>query len=305
MLLKDFIAESVAALSGMYGAEEARSVVSILCEEYLGTKSYTHIINPDFAVDKDKQPLLDAAMSRLLKGEPVQYVIGYADFFGYRFKVGPSVLIPRPETEQLCRIASDSIDRRRRMRSAFGKPDVKVLDLCTGSGCIAWSMALSVPGARVLAVDISQDALDVASSQDFKAELKKNEAVRPEFLCADVLAVTRGESIPDAVSQWGGFDILISNPPYVRESERALMRKNVCDFEPPLALFVPDSNPLEFYEAIALWAEAVLADGGAGFVEINEAFGPQTKGLFSGHGFANVELMNDFCGKNRFVRFMK
>ena len=108
-----------------------------------------------------------------------------------------------------------------------------------------------------------------------------------------------------AVEKWGGFDILVSNPPYVRDSEKAVMRKNVCDFEPGTALFVPDSDPLVFYRAIAVWAGMALVDGGAGFVEINEAFGPETKQVFQKEGFSNVEVSNDFCGKNRFVKFIK
>ena len=200
---------------------------------------------------------------------------------------------------------ADSIGRRRRMRSAFGTTAVKVLDLCTGSGCLAWSLALSSPGTQVLAVDISPEALATAEGQDFKAELKKTGAVRPVFLRSDILDTGDGTPLSGAVAEWGQFDILVSNPPYVRDSERAVMRKNVLEFEPGLALFVPDSDPLKFYRAIAVWAGRSLSDGGACFVEINEAFGPETRKLFSGSGFSNVEVLTDFCGKNRFVKFIK
>lgn len=305
MLLKDFISGSVQELEPLYGQEEAKSIVLMLCEAVLDTKSYTHIVNPEYTVDGNRLPELEAAMKRLQTGEPVQYVLGYTDFAGYRFKVNPSVLIPRPETEQLFRISGESVARRRRMMSAFGKNGVRVLDLCTGSGCLAWSLALAYPGTRVLGTDISQEALDVASWQDFKSELKKSGAVRPEFIQADVLVQDDSSPLHHAVEKWGGFDILVSNPPYVRDSEKAVMRKNVCDFEPGTALFVPDSDPLVFYRAIAVWAGMALVDGGAGFVEINEAFGPETKQVFQKEGFSNVEVSNDFCGKNRFVKFIK
>ena len=305
MLLKEYIAGSVQGLASVYGPEEARSVVLMLCEAYLGTRNYTHIVNPDFVIGEDSLEKLDSAMERLKTGEPIQYVLGYADFAGFRFMVDSSVLIPRPETEQLYRAASDSIGRRRRMRSAFGTTAVKVLDLCTGSGCLAWSLALSSPGTQVLAVDISPEALATAEGQDFKAELKKTGAVRPVFLRSDILDTGDGTPLSGAVAEWGQFDILVSNPPYVRDSERAVMRKNVLEFEPGLALFVPDSDPLKFYRAIAVWAGRSLSDGGACFVEINEAFGPETRKLFSGSGFSNVEVLTDFCGKNRFVKFIK
>lgn len=305
MLLKDFITDSVDGLSSVYGTEEARSVVLMLCEDVLGTRNYTHIVEPDYTVDKSKEPALMSAIARLKTGEPVQYVLGHAEFCGYRFKVGPSVLIPRPETEQLCRIALESISRRGRMRSAFGDSEVKVLDLCTGSGCIAWTIALSAPGAKVLAIDISEEALDMARNQDFKSLLKQTGAVMPEFMQSDVLSQEHGDQIPEGVMQWGHFDVVVSNPPYVRESEKAFMRQNVLGFEPGQALFVPDDDPLRFYRAVALWAEACLADGGAGFVEINEALGEETRKLFVERGFSNVEVIKDFNSKNRFVRFIK
>lgn len=305
MLLKDFISGSSKDLESLYGSEEARSVVMLLCSELLGTKNYTHIVDPGYQIEKNRLPALEAAMARLRDGEPVQYVLGYSDFYGYRFHTDPSVLIPRPETEQLCKMAIEEASRRKRMRSAFGDNEVRVLDLCTGSGCIAWTMALSVPGTEVTAVDVSEKALETASSQDFKAEIKKAGAMRPVFRCCDVLTQDFSADGWEKDGWNGGFDIIISNPPYVRESEKALMRRNVCDYEPGLALFVPDEDPLVFYRAIASWAEAVLVPGGAGFVEINEAFGDETAAVFSGRGFSNVSVVNDFCSKNRFVRFTK
>ena len=154
-------------------------------------------------------------------------------------------------------------------------------------------------------MDISEGALRTADGQDFGGEIKRTGALKPVFIREDVLALAEDGPLPDAVAGWGGFDILVSNPPYVRDSERAMMRRNVCDFEPGLALFVPDEDPLKFYRSIAVWAKLALVDGGAGFVEINEAFGEQTAALFRGAGFRNVGAVKDFCGKNRFVRFTK
>lgn len=305
MLLKEFISGSVRGLEPIYGPQEARSIVMRLCEACLDTKSYTHIINPDFEIGADKMPVLDAAMARLMAGEPLQYVLGFAEFCGFRFKVGPSVLIPRQETELLCTMASESISRRKRMRSAFGKSEVKVLDLCTGSGCIAWTLALSVPGTRVFGVDVSEEALDVASGQDFRSELKRQDAIRPSFLKCDILDLGEGGCLPEEISGQGGFDVLVSNPPYVRESEKARMKDNVLGHEPGLALFVPDEDPLKFYRAIAFWAGQTLVPGGAGFVEINEALGHETERIFEAAGFSGVGVINDLCGKNRFVKFIR
>ena len=301
MLLKDFISRSAKDLESLYSAEESRTVVLMVCEEILGTKNYTHIVDPGFEIDKVKEPLLAAALGRLLEGEPVQYVLGHTEFYGRTFKVNSSVLIPRPETEQLCRSVITEASRLARMRSAFGGSNVRILDLCTGSGCIAWTLALSVPGSEVTAVDLSSEALEVAGMQDFRAEVKKTDARKPSFFAADVLAG------PDCcgLQEESSFDIIVSNPPYVREMEKAQMRKNVCDYEPEMALFVPDDNPLVFYEAIASWAKKLLSEEGTGFVEINEALGVPTAEIFRKEGFADVCIVKDLSSKDRFIRFSK
>jgi release factor glutamine methyltransferase len=167
---------------------------------------------------------------------------------------------------------------------------LRILDLCTGSGCIAWTLALEMPGAEVTAVDISEEALAVASSQDFTEEMARTGAIAPRFIKADVLA--------GPIEDLGQFDIIVSNPPYVMDSEKALMRTNVLDHEPHLALFVPDDDPLVFYRAIARWTDALLVPGGFGIVEINEALGPQTAAIFS-----NAEVVPDLSDRHRFVTF--
>ena len=210
------------------------------------------------------------------------------------------MLIPRPETEILCKKAVEEALRIKRLREAYGKnaEAVKVLDLCTGSGCVAWTLALEVPGIRVTGVDISEDAVDVASNQDFSRELKKNSAIAPEFIKADIMDT-------DILEQFGKFDMILGNPPYVREKEKTAMRTNVLAFEPALALFVPDDDPLLFYRHISVWAKEKLQSGGTAYLEINEFLGKETAELFRSCGFRNVKLVKDFNERDRFVSFEK
>ena len=300
MLLVDFLKEGTQALESLYPAAEARNLVLMLCEELIGTQSYTHIVEPQYVVDKKDEPVLEAGLERLKKGEPVQYVTGVSEFCGRRFHVTPDVLIPRPETELLVREAVKRADRIRRMRSPYGKgaEPVRVLDLCTGSGCIAWSVALEVPGVQVVAVDLSEGALQVAKGQDFAAEMKSTGALPPVFVRADVLDAQ--QYLPH-----GPFDLILSNPPYIREQEKALMRPNVLDFEPEMALFVPDEDPLLFYRAIVTWSQRFLSADGMGLTEINEELGADTQALFTAAGFQDVEQVKDFFDKTRFVFYKK
>ena len=302
MLLADFLKQGTAALESLYPAEEAHGIVLMLCEEIIGTKSYTHIVEPQYQIDKKWEQPLARAMERLGAGEPIQYVLGKSEFCGRTFRVTPDVLIPRPETELLVKEAVKLADMTRRMRIPFGKSaePVRVLDLCTGSGCIAWSVALAVPGARVVGVDISDKALEVARSQDFSEELKETGAVAPTFVKADVLE--SGESFQ---YDHGQFDLVLSNPPYVMEKEKPAMRRNVLDYEPALALFVPDSDPLLFYRAVARWSQRFLAPEGKGLTEINEALGNETVEVFRSSGFHQSETVTDFFDKNRFVFYMR
>jgi len=300
MLLVDFLKEGTQALESLYPSAEARNLVLMLCEELIGTQSYTHIVEPQYEVDKKGEAALEAGLERLKKGEPVQYVTGVCEFCGRKFHVTPDVLIPRPETEVLVREAVKRADRIRRMRSPYGKSadPVRVLDLCTGSGCIAWSVALEVPGVQVVGVDISEGALNVAQGQDFTAELKNTGALPPVFVKADVLDTA--QEFP-----YGPFDLILSNPPYIMEKEKALMRSNVLDYEPEQALFVPDENPLLFYRAIAAWSQRFFSAEGTGISEINEELGADTQAVFTSAGFQDVEQVKDFFDKTRFVFYKK
>ena len=235
-------------------------------------------------------------------GLPVQYVTGKAPFLGFDLFVDQRVLIPRQETEEMLATLSERIydyyDPRNYLVAA---------DIGTGSGCIAWALACAAPGVEVSGLDISSAALAVAASQDIRMP---EGCLRPEFILYDVLS---GESGLDAAfgatghaaGSYAAFDIIVSNPPYVRESEKPLMHRNVLEYEPGLALFVPDSDPLVFYRAIAGIAGTRLRQDGFGAVEINEAFGDAVAGIFSDAGFRDVRKVEDFRAKIRFVTFRK
>ena len=281
MLLADFIRDGAARLEKLYPSPEARGLVLMLCRELLGVTNYTHVVEPRTAVPEERLPELEAALARLCAGEPIQYVLGVAEFCDRRFVVGPGVLVPRPETELLVAEAVRTLQEMELDRAP------RVLDLCTGSGCIAWSIALDIRDAEVIGVDLSETALDYARKQFPQG---------PSFIQSDVLDTE--QAFP-----YGPFDLIVSNPPYVLERERTQMRPNVLDWEPDLALFVPDDDPLRFYRAVARWAQRFLRPGGVGLVEINEALGPETAEVFRAAGFKNVRDLPDFYQKDRFVRF--
>ena len=291
MKLTELIKQGTSTISRLYPEREAREMVLAYLCHTLGITRHTHLVDPSYEVASSRMDRILGDISRMAAGEPLQYVVSQASFYGRDFHVTPSVLIPRPETELLCRSAME-------MPFPHSRQDLHVLDLCTGSGCIAWTMALEMPGARVTAVDISEAALQVASSQDFADEMRRTGAVAPHFVKADVLS----EGLP-AMLQKGDseYDLILSNPPYVMDKEKVLMRTNVLDHEPHLALFVPDDDPLLFYRAIASHASALLSETGVCMVEINEALGPETAALFSAAGFTDVRFAADLNDRPRFV----
>ena len=297
MLLADFIRQGTEALAALYPEPEARSMMLLLCEERLGVSRHAYLTEPALEVPAG---CLAGDLARLRNGEPIQYILGFADFYGRRFNVSPAVLIPRPETEYLCHTIlaavpapSSSQGNREyapRSESEAAAP-VHIIDLCTGSGCIAWTLAAEIPGAEVTGVDISPEALTVARGQQVACHRA------PSFVQADILADPPA-SLPEA-----SFDLLTANPPYVMDRERAAMRPNVLEHEPALALFVPDEDPLVFYRAVARWARTLLRPGGWGYAEINALLGPETAAVFRDAGFSGVSLLQDLGGASRFVRF--
>lgn len=297
MQLKSLITQGTETISVSYPEREAREMVFLFLESLIGIRRHTHIVEPAYEVSDNMAGEAMAAFARMASGEPLQYVMGKAHFYGREFRVTPDVLIPRPETEYLCRIILDDCVRS----SHDGRYPWNILDLCTGSGCIAWTLALELPGAHVIASDVSEGALKVAASQDFSAEMSRTGAHEPEFVHADIL------KLPSAAfdGKEETFDILVSNPPYVRLSEKSLMRSNVLDHEPELALFVSDDDPLVFYRAVARWASLLLRRGGLCAVEINEAFGKETAAVFSGAGFMDVKVVRDLDSRDRFVMAQK
>ena len=292
MLLSELIRIGSGLLVDLYPEREAREMVFAYMESSAGTKRYTHIVESQHQIADDLAEKCVSDFRRMASGEPLQYVLNEAWFYGRRFNVTPDVLIPRPETEILCRtVLTDLPDG---VFASSGRVP-RILDLCTGSGCIAWTLALEMPGAEVIGADISDGALTVAESQDFSVEMSHTGALRPRFIKADVLSQPSDDI--------GNFEIIVSNPPYVMESEKALMRSNVLDHEPHLALFVSDDDPLIFYRAVAQWALRLLNPGGFGMVEINEALASETEVIFRNLNFNDVRTVKDLNDKDRFVTF--
>ena len=285
MLLSEFIRQSIKALCSLYSEEEARSMVMYYCAEVFGFPSYIHITEP--ATEVPEELLCDALrdMKRLEAAEPIQYVLGYTEFCGRKFKTDTRALIPRAETELLCIKAKE-----------LASTALRILDLCTGSGCIAWTLALDIPGAIVTATDISVEALSLARSQ-FGSVRKP--AVKPLFVQADVLDV----EVTVGVLNGEKCDLLTANPPYVMLAEKAAMRPNVLDWEPPMAIFTPEQDSLVFHRAIALIARKALSPRGRGIVEINSDLADETMDVFRAVGLCDVEIIPDFFDRPRFISF--
>ena len=271
----EFRQRFVQSLVPLYDQREAQALFRRYVEERLGVEYYLFLLDMDIPADLPESWEND--LERLASGEPFQYVMGRTEFCGLPFKVTPAVLIPRPETEELtASIVSENA----------GNKGLSVLDIGTGSGAIAVTLAKNLPDATVTALDVSEEALSVASGN---AETNN---VSVCFLRFDIL----GEApLP------GRYDVVVSNPPYVPERDRAAMHRNVLEHEPALALFVPDDRPLLFYEAIAEKAASALNPDGRLYLETHEDYHPELKQLLEKHGFVNVECRCDLFGRPRFV----
>ena len=264
-------------LAPRFGDSETQWMVREVMEQVFARSRTDLIVDGDKPAAPVRVELVDKIVTRLLANEPLQYILGYETFMGLKFKVTPAVLIPRPETEELVEL----------IVSRFGeRKDLRVLDLGTGSGCIALSLSRYLPFSEVTGVDISDDALAVA--RDNAASLGVRSAT---FVKADMLDL----QLP------GKFDIVVSNPPYVMESERASMQPNVLDYEPQRALFVPDNDPLKFYKAAALFARTALNPGGALFFELNPLTADALAQWLKEQGWDSVEIVNDARGLKRFM----
>ena len=271
----------ISEITSVYEENEAKSIVYLLLEHYLNLSKIDILLDNFVNQPFDFQDII----IRLKAQEPVQYIIGETEFYGRKFKVTPDTLIPRPETEELVQLVVSS------WQSAVGsvaQSPISVLDLGTGSGCIAISLACELPNAQVYAYDISEKVLKIA-----KENANRNN-VNVIFEQLDIL------NFPP--SSFPPFSIIVSNPPYVMNAEKSEMEQNVLDYEPHLALFVEDSDPLIFYKSIAEFAFKNLIIKGLCIVEINQAFGLETAELFWNQGFRYVEVVKDMFGKDRMVK---
>lgn len=276
MKVKEAIQQLRESLSPVIEAGELQAMIRVICEDVFNYDQVDVALRQDHELPDFAPERIAEIIARLKRHEPLQYVVGSARFHGHRFKVTPAVLIPRPETEQLVDLIIDENP----------DADLKVLDMGTGSGCIAISLARALKFAQVDALDVSRDALAVAREN---AALLKTPGVR--FFESDMLA-----SQPSAC-----YDIIVSNPPYICWSERESMDRNVKDFEPGQALFVPDSDPLLYYKAIAHYASQSLEHGGKLYLEINQRFGNEVKHLLESCGLDDVRIIEDSFGHVRFA----
>lgn len=279
MQVKQAYAHLLEHLIPLYGEGEARSISRIVMEDAFGVYNFFRAEILTIAA----QQKLEVIISRLARKEPVQYVLGMADFYGLKFKVNPDVLIPRQETEELVHWIIEAHKKT---------PSIRILDIGTGSACIAVSLKKQLPQAEVWALDVSAKALAIARQN------AESNGVEIQFVEADILAENTWQDLPK-------FDIIVSNPPYITRSEQHLMPDWVLNYEPPLALFVAaDADALIFYKKIAKLALQKLNTKGQLYYEINEFYGKQAKAMLEKFSFQEVILQKDMEGKDRMIRVM-
>lgn len=311
------------SLTSLYDAGEAQAIVRTVLDVEFGMTLTDIICGKVNELSADEGRKLEEIIIRLLKGEPVQYVLGEADFAGRTFHVEPGVLIPRPETAELCQWIEEDMAVKSTVSSEVFSEDSpqatddakQILDICTGSGCIAITLGLNIPNSEVTGWDISEDALRIAQGN---VKMLKARNVRIEY--QDALALRKaaetdnekmkvnadkevvkpkGEAKAPSTQKW---DMIVSNPPYICEKEKADMEKNVLEHEPSIALFVPDEDPLKFYRAIAEYASSSLKSGGALYFEINPIYEKETRKMLEELGFKDIETKEDAFGKKRMMR---
>jgi release factor glutamine methyltransferase len=265
-------------LNGFYPESEINAISGIILRSVLNSSSLHNLALPETAVSPKQVRQILSICGELKKGKPLQYIMGYTNFYNCLIRLNNDTLIPRPETEELV----DLIIKENREFSG------SVLDIGTGSGCIAIALALNLPQSAVTGIDISDGALLKAGEN---AVLNK---VRVSFIRADIFNINPG--------MFAGTDIVVSNPPYIRESEKKLMSRNVLDYEPDTALFVTDADPLVYYTAITKLASAILTPGGKIYFEINETMGKQIVLLLESAGYSNVRVIKDINGKDRIIK---
>ena len=280
------------SLTPLYDAGEAQAIVRTVLDVEYGMTLTDIICGKVNELSSDEERNLEEIIARLQNGEPVQYVLGEADFAGRTFHVEPGVLIPRPETAELCQWIEEEVS------SLEADERKQILDICTGSGCIAITLGLNIPNSEVTGWDISEDALRIAQGN---VEMLKAGNVRIEY--QDALMLPKAAEAESSLSK--GWNIIVSNPPYICEKEKADMEKNVLEHEPSIALFVPDEDPLKFYRAIAEYASSALKFEGALYFEINPIYEKETREMLEELGFKDIETKEDAFGKKRMMKAKK
>ncbi|WP_298899017.1 peptide chain release factor N(5)-glutamine methyltransferase [uncultured Psychroserpens sp.] len=285
MRLKDIQDIYHKELDAIYGKNEVDAFFNLVIDHYLKLDRVHLLMEPDYSITKiEEQPLFET-LSQLKLEKPIQYILGETEFFGLPFKVNEYTLIPRPETEELVALILEDFKGR----------SCKILDIGTGTGCIAISLAKHIEYASVSAVDISEDAIIIAKQN---AEIN---TVDVNFIIDDVL----NPHYIKPISGSHDYDAIVSNPPYVRHLEKTEIKPNVLDHEPHLALFVDDENPLQFYKAICEFAQTHLKESGVLYFEINEYLGKEMVELLTNFNFKDIELKQDLFGKDRMIKGVK
>ncbi|NOY51193.1 MAG: peptide chain release factor N(5)-glutamine methyltransferase [Chlorobi bacterium] len=279
--LSDLKRSYISELASIYGESESKQQLNMLIDYFFGLSRSEQAVRYDFRLSESEMLRMHEAVKDLKRNKPIQYIIGEAEFLDMRIKVNDNVLIPRPETEELIELIA---------KGEIG-PNLNILDIGTGSGCIALALAKNLDNARVSALDISKNALKLA---DENARINKLEI---NFVSDD---------IHNPAIDWGHeFDVIVSNPPYIRRSEEGLMKANVLEYEPHIALFVEDGDPLLFYKAIVGFAAVNLKPGGRLYFEINEALATDVKIMLEENSYNNVGVHKDINGKDRMVSALK
>lgn len=316
MTLKELESQFLSELINLYPKEEIQSFFRLLVAHHLGFSKIDITLKPDFALKKSDLDFFLNALHELKQEKPIQYILGETEFYGLPFKVTPDVLIPRPETEELINWILDEVGSQEKnfksqipnsktlglkpqssnLKPEAQNPKLSILDIGTGSGCIAIVLAKHLPNANVYALDISEKALTVAKQN---AELNQ---VTINFVQQDITASNVILSLSKYLHNNEKFDIIVSNPPYVRDLEKGEIKKNVLANEPHLALFVEDENPLLFYDKIADLAKQQLNPNGMLFFEINQYLGKETRVLLEQKNYKNIQLRKDLFGNDRMLK---
>ena len=294
MTIKQYRAHFNESLKHLYPTSEINSFFFIILEEYMGFKRIDIVLKSDFNIDQKSLNLMQIATKQLEQEIPIQYIIGKTEFFGLPFNINKEVLIPRPETEELVERVIKEVSLIKTYKTdsneTTNEKQLKILDIGTGSGCIAISLKKEIPSSKISAIDVSNEALRIAKKNALLNKVDIN------FIHLDILKTNNLDKL---------YDVIVSNPPYVRELEKKEMKNNVLNNEPHLALFVDNKNPLLFYNKIAELAKNFLTKNGQLHFEINQYLGKETVILLAEKGFKNIQLKKDIFGNDRIITAFK